>query len=172
MSKEKIKNKSKNIIPKNIGYIISNPEHSGVNDNLQLLRITVTNLETKIDFGYQATSYYINGGWIKISPKTFIRPKGTNKKLILTNATNIPYGPEKLHFNSSIEWRYFSLHFPSILEDSNNKKSVMFDSAALRIIDSIDLIENEKGDDTDFNFYGIRLNDERKKSSICKLIEI
>jgi len=164
MAKEKIK--SKNVIQKSAGYIISNPEHSHVNDNLQLLRITVTNLETKVDFGYQATSYYTNGGWIKISPKTFIRPKGTNKKLILTNATNIPYGPEKLHFNSSIEWRYFSLHFPSILEDVDNKKSSSFERISPRTIDSIDLIENEKGDDTDFNFYGIRLNDERKKSNI------
>jgi hypothetical protein len=164
MAKEKIK--SKNVIQKSAGYIISNPEHSQVNNNLQLLRITVTNLETKVDFGYQATSYYTNGGWIKISPKTFIRPKGTNKKLILTNATNIPYGPEKLHFNSSIEWRYFSLHFPSILEDANNKKSLLFDTAEPRTIDSIDLIENEKGDDTDFNFYGIRLDEEEKKVSI------
>lgn len=166
MAKEKIKTKPKTVIQKNTGYIISNPEHSHVNDNLQLLRITVTNLETKVDFGYQATSYYTNGGWIKISPKTFIRPKGTNKKLILTNATNIPYGPEKLHFNSSIEWRFFSLHFPSILEDVDNKKSFTFERVSPRTIDSIDLIENEKGDDTDFNFYGIRLNDERKKSNI------
>jgi hypothetical protein len=169
MAKEKIKTKPKNVVQKNTGYIISNPEHSHVNDNLQLLRITVTNLETKVDFGYQATSYYTNGGWIKISPKTFIRPKGTNKKLILTNATNIPYGPEKLHFNSSIEWRYFSLHFPSILDDSDNKKSLMFNTAEPIKIDSIDLIENEKGDSTDFNFYGIRLDDERKKSLIQQL---
>lgn len=158
--------KTKNVIPKNRGYIISNPEHSHVNANLQLLRITVTDLETKLDFGYQATSYYTNGGWIKISPKTFLRPKGTNKKLILTNATNIPYGPEKLHFNSSIEWRYFSLHFPSILEDSNNKKSLKFDLAEPIKIASIDLIENEKGTETDFNFYGIRLDEESKKSNI------
>jgi hypothetical protein len=164
MAKEKIK--TKNVTPKNPGYIISNPEHSRANDNLQLLRVTITNLETKVDFGYQATSYYTNGGWIKISPKTFIRPKGTNKKLILTNATNIPYGPEKLHFNSSIEWRYFSLHFPPILEDSNNKKSLMHDTGEQRKIDSIDLIENEKGDETDFNFYGIKLDDQGKKSMI------
>ena len=166
MAKEKIKSKTKNLVQKNTGYIISNPAHSRVNDNLQLLRITVTNLETKIDFGYQATSYYTNGGWIKISSKTFIRPKGTNKKLILTNATNIPYGPEKLHFNSSIEWRYFSLHFPSILDDSNDKKVLRFDTLVHHTVDAIDLIENEKGDDTDFNFFGIKLDDKSKRSSI------
>jgi hypothetical protein len=166
MSKEKHTYKNaKSVIPRTTGYIISNPSHKGINNNLQLLRITVTNLETKVDFGYQATSYYTNGGWIKISPKTFIRPKGTNKKLILTNATNIPYGPEKLHFNSSIEWRYFSLHFPSLLDLRDNKKSMFFESTSL-VVDSIDLIEAENGTENDFNFYDIQLNDETNKSMI------
>lgn len=158
---------SKNIaaLAKHTGYIISNPAHKRINDNVQLLRISLTDLETKIDFGYQATSYYINGGWIKISPKTFIRVKGSNKKLILSNATDIPYGPEKLHFNSSIEWRYFSLYFPSLLHQGDSKKAQLYDPAVTGI-ESIDLIENEKGSDTDFNFYGIRLNEENKKSVI------
>jgi len=142
--------KTKKIIPKNTGYIISDPEHSKANHNIQLLRITVTNTETKVDFGYQATSYYIKGGWIKISPQTFIRPKGSNKAFILTNATNIPYGPEKLHFNSSIEWRYFSLYFPKLPEG----------------VEEIDLIEKELGDHTEFNFFNIKLNDSERKSLI------
>jgi hypothetical protein len=164
MDKTTIKSKIKNVIPQHNGYIISNPEHISKKDNLQLLRITVTHLETKVDFGYQATSYYTNGGWIKISPKTFIRPKGTNKKLILTNATNIPYGPEKLHFNSSMEWRYFSLHFPSILEDSNNKKIFEINHTEPITMESIDLIENDGN--TAFNFYDIKLDNESKKSLI------
>lgn len=141
---------SKNLKSKHRAFIVSNPIHNGELDNLQLLRISVTETETKVDFGYQATSYYINGGWIKISPNTFIRPKGTKKKFLLTNATNIPYGPEKLHFNSSIEWRYFSLYFSPLPE----------------YITEIDLIENELGDDTDFNFYNIILKDELRKSFI------
>lgn len=141
---------SKNSTPTNTGYIISNPQHSGESGNLQLLRITVTNIEIKVDFGYQATSHYEKGGWIKISPQTFIRPKGTNKKFILTNATNIPYGPEKLHFNSTIEWRYFSLYFPPLPED----------------VSFFDLIEKEHGTDNDFNFYGIKLNDKERMSMI------
>jgi hypothetical protein len=115
-----------------------------------LLRITITELETKVDFGYQATDEFYGGGWIKISPKTFIRPNGGKLNLILTNATNIPYGPEKLHFNSTIEWRYFSLIFPPI-----NPETKFFD-----------LIEKENGTDNDFNFYGIRLDDEKKKSLV------
>lgn len=42
----------------------------------------------------------------------------------------------------------------------------MFDTLEPMKIDSIDLIENEKGDDTDFNFYGISLKEESKKSLI------
>jgi hypothetical protein len=77
MSKEKhTYTKAKSTIPKTTGYIISNPHHTGINSNLQLLRITVTNIETKVDFGYQATNFFINGGWIKISPHTFIRANG------------------------------------------------------------------------------------------------
>jgi hypothetical protein len=142
--------KNKKIKPKTTGYIISNPEHSRMKVNPQLLRITLTTDETKIDFGYQASDYYTNGGWIKISPKTYIKPKGTNKKLILTNAANIPYGPEKLHFNSSIEWRYFSLFFPPLQEG----------------VDAIDLIEQEHGTDNDFNYFGIIINDEEKRTQI------
>jgi len=142
--------KSKNTITKSTGYIISNPEHARVNDNVQLLRITITNVETKIDFGYQATDEYFKGGWIKISPHTFIRESGSKTNFILTNASNIPYGPEKLHFNSSIEWRYFSLYFPPISEGAK----------------LIDLIETEPGDKTDFNFFRIKLNDNAKKIEI------
>jgi hypothetical protein len=166
MSKEKhTYTKAKSVIPRTTGYIISNPHHTGINSNLQLLRITVTNIETKVDFGYQATNFFINGGWIKISPHTFIRANGSDRKLILTNATNIPYGPEKLHFNSSIEWRYFSLYFPSLLDEPRNKKAILYNEDA-PIIKSIDLIENENGTENDFNFYGIRLDDESKKSMI------
>ena len=166
MSKAKqTPSKTKMAVSKTKGFIISNPVHQRINDNIQLLRITVTPLETKVDFGYQATSYYINGGWIKINPKTFIRVRGTNKKLILTNATNIPYGPEKLHFNSSIEWRYFSLHFPPLIEETIAYTPMMSEKQASNKF-IIDLIENENGTENDFNFYGINLDDENKKSMI------
>jgi hypothetical protein len=130
------------------GYIVSNPEYSGINHNLQILRVCITKLETKIDFGYQATDYFTNGGWIKISRHTFIRPKDSRRKYILDNAAYIPYGPEKLHFNSTIEWRYFSLYFPPLPLD----------------VTAIDFIEKDPGTPNDFNFFDIRLDDERKKS--------
>ncbi len=132
------------------GFIVSNPEHATIDANVQLLRVILTPKETKIDFGYQATSYYIKGGWIKISPHTFIRQTGTTEKLVLTNATNIPFGPEKLHFNSSIEWRYFSLYFPPLPPG----------------VHSIDLIESERSSTNVFNFFNIRLDD---ISRVCNI---
>ncbi|MBK6836096.1 MAG: hypothetical protein IPG89_18220 [Bacteroidetes bacterium] len=80
MTKAKDKT-SRQGVTKNTGYIISNPTYTSENDNLQLLRITVTNLETKIDFGYQATDYYTNGGWIDISPNTFHSTKRNKQKI-------------------------------------------------------------------------------------------
>ncbi len=133
------------------GYIIINPSHKGRRDNnLQLLRVTVTNEQTKIDFGYQTTSNYIKGGWVRISPQTFIQPIGSQKKYSITNASNIPYGPEQLEFKSTIDWLYFSLIFPPLPAG----------------VEEMDLIENERGDATDFNFFRIKLNEKEKITKI------
>jgi hypothetical protein len=143
--------KKKKEVPKaSGGSIISNPEIGSSNENVQLLRIVLSKVETKIDFGYQATDFYDDGGWIKINPLTFIRPSGTSKKFILTNAYNIPYGPEVLQMHSTIGWRYFSLAFPPISED----------------VELIDLIEEEFGDKNDFNFFRIKLNEKEKINKI------
>ncbi len=153
-------NKKINQQPK--AYIISNPSHKNMDSTIQLLRIIIKDQETKIDFGYQAGEY-ADGGWIHIKPETFIRtkqmmetieksihPKKEGTKYFLIKATNIPYGPEKLHFNSTIEWRYFSLHFPRLPEGTR----------------SFNLIESEFGDKDEFNFYNIRLDEEEKISMI------
>ena len=158
----------KNATTRTSGYIISEPKFKGSDSSqrsktLQLLRVTVSNVETKFDFGYQSGIDFDFGEWIKINPKTFIRPHPkptdmkvnlTNEKSIqtflLTNATNIPYGPEKYHFHSKIEWRYFSLHFPPLPEG----------------VELIDLIEQENGNSNDFNFYGIKLDDKSRREMI------
>ena len=56
------------------------PKYKTEIENLQLLRVTLTNDYSKIDFGYQATDHYIKGGWVRIGKNTFIRVKGSNKK--------------------------------------------------------------------------------------------
>jgi hypothetical protein len=151
MAKKKIADKSN-------GYIVCNPVFKSTSKqshlNLQLLRVMITNAETKIDFGYQAGIEYDYAEWIRINPKTFIRTYNSDKStaqanatFFLNNATNIPFGPDKYHFNSKTEWRYFSLHFDPLPPDT-----IM-----------IDLIEEVNGRITDFNFYKINLGNENNR---------
>lgn len=112
------------------------------NDNLKLLRVTLTNEHSKFDFGYQATDYYTRGGWVKISKDTFVRVQKTGLKYILTKADNIPIAPYKHNFKTTKDWLYFSLYFPPLPIKSG----------------FIDLIEAEPGEKTDFNFWNIELD--------------
>ena len=148
---------SKKAIKKTKGFIISNPEYKVTEGPIQLLRITIANDETKIDFGYQAGKYE-DAGWIHIRPTTFLRPKNDNKlvsnftnknpaKFLIKNAINIPFGPAKHIFNSKIEWSYFSLYFPLLPEET----------------EYFDLIEGEFSNSDVFNFFDIKLKDEKKK---------
>lgn len=126
--------------------LISNPDYQDPYDSPILLRIILSAEESKFDFGYQTSGRYVRGGWITISPKTFLRCRSSSKKYPLIKATNIPYGPEKLFFKSSIDWRYFSLYFPPIPEFEK----------------FVDLIEADPGTPDDFNFLNIRLDDPKK----------
>ena len=126
----------------NVSYLINEPKYNAGKGRPQLLRIEFSSEFTKVDFGYQTTSYYVKGGWVRISKDTFIRIKATGEKFTLTGAENIPIAPVHHNFNTSKDWLYFSLYFPAI-EFKNGK---------------IDLIEDEPGDETDFNYYDILID--------------
>ena len=70
-----------------------------------LLRINLFPELTKIDFGYITTDKYYNGGWIKISPDTFIEDTVTKERYTLTNATGITIAPAKRNFESKKDWQ-------------------------------------------------------------------
>lgn len=109
--------------------------------NPKIFRILSGANYTRIDFGYVTPWIYIRGGWIRIAPETFIQVKGSEKRYRLTDAKNIPIYPEHHHFSSTADWRVFSLFFEPIpIKDS-----------------IIDIIEAEKPNDNDFNYYGIKL---------------
>ena len=106
-----------------------------------LLRISLLPEFTKIDFGYITTNKYNNGGWIKISPDTFIEDVVTKERYTLTNAIGITIAPKKRNFESYRDWQYFSLFFPSI-----KQKDTL-----------INIIEKVKGNKNEFNYYNIKL---------------
>ena len=78
---------------------------------------------------------------IRIAPYTFVQVHGSDKRYALIEAQNIPIAPEQLNFESTEDWKVITLFFePLPLKDC-----------------TIDLIEEEKPEDTDFNFYCIKL---------------
>ena len=128
-----IKNSKKLVFNLNVlGHGESNPI---------LLRVNLFPEITKIDFGYITTDKYINGGWIKISPDTFIEDVVTKERYTLTNAIGITIAPAKRNFESYRDWQYFSLFFPSI-----KQKDTL-----------INIIEKVKGNKNEFNYYNIEL---------------
>lgn len=106
-----------------------------------LLRINLFPELTKIDFGYITTDKYNNGGWIKISPDTFIENVETKERYTMTNAVGITVAPAKRNFESNKDWQYFSLYFPPM-----KQKDTL-----------INIIEKIKGNKNDFNYYNVQL---------------
>lgn len=106
-----------------------------------LLRVNLFPEFTKVDFGYITTDKYIHGGWIKISPDTFIENVVTKERYVLTNATGITIAPAKRNFESNKDWQYYSLFFPPIKQNDT----------------IINIIEKVKGNKNDFNYYNIEL---------------
>ena len=66
---------------------------------------------------------------------------GSKKKYALKEAINIPLAPQQFEFESTEDWRVFSLLFEPIpLKDC-----------------IIDIIEEEEPNSDDFNFYNVKL---------------
>ena len=106
-----------------------------------LLRINLFPEITKVDFGYITTEKYNNGGWIKISPDTFIENAETKERYTMTNAIGITIAPAKRNFESNKDWQYFSLYFPPMKQKDT----------------TINIIEKIRGNKNDFNYYNIPL---------------
>ncbi|MDC3309234.1 hypothetical protein OAV26_03290 [Crocinitomicaceae bacterium] len=110
--------------------------------NLILLRTILGKEYTRIDFGFIASNLYVRGGWIKMFPDAYLRTNSSEVKYKLTHTEHIPLAPDYLHFKSNKDWRYFSLFFEPIPKRSCK----------------IDLIEVENPENTDFNYYGIKID--------------
>lgn len=109
--------------------------------NPEILRVILSDQYTRIDFGYVAPWIYVRGGWITIAPHTFIKVNGSSKYYKLIEAKNIPLAPEQFEFESTEDWRVFSLYFEPIpIKDCQ-----------------FDIIEEENPTQNDFNFYNIMI---------------
>lgn len=124
-------------------YLVKADAEDQLMKNPRILRILMGNEYIQIDFGYVAPWMYNRGGWIRIAAHTHIQVQGSKKKYALKEAKNIPLAPEQFNFESTEDWRVFSLLFEPIpLKDC-----------------VIDIIEEEEPNSDDFNFYNIKLED-------------
>ncbi len=110
--------------------------------NPVLLRVIITEQSTRLDFGYTTPWYYSKGGWIKISPATFLTVKGSVKKYSLIDVEGIAIAPKRLNFQSTEDWKFFSLFFEPL-----PTHDCVFS-----------MIESENPTEDDFNFYNIPLS--------------
>jgi hypothetical protein len=126
---------------KQIKDLLFHASASSGKDNPTLLRVVLGEQTTRLDFGYVASNYYIKGGWITISPETYLQVKGDTKRYLLKEASGIAQAPVKLEFKSNKDYQFFSLHFEALPQ-----QDLIFD-----------MIENLHGDHTDFNYFGIEI---------------
>ena len=82
-------------------YLFNEPKHKTTCKNVQLLRIILDPEQTRVDLGYQATSHYTRGGWVRMSDATFIRVHPDGQKLKITGSENIPMGKTKHEFTTT-----------------------------------------------------------------------
>lgn len=119
--------------------------------NPVLLRVILSEEQTQLDFGYAALSIYVNGGWIRISPETYLQLDSTGKRYPLKKVKNITLAPEQVEFESRTDWCVFSLFFEPI-----------------PIADCVlHMIEAEKPDPNDFNYYNIALRNTKKTTVVA-----
>jgi hypothetical protein len=109
--------------------------------NPVVLRFILSNEFTRVDFGYAAPWMYIKGGWIHIAPHAYLAIDGSPKKYALMHTENIPIAPQKHEFETTEDWKVFSLFFePLPIQDC-----------------VVNLIEEENPSENDFNYYALKL---------------
>ena len=126
---------------KNETLLFEIPELDTPKKNPKVLRVLISKEFTRIDFGYTTPWYYDKGGWIKISPKTYIQVESSLEKYRLKEAVGIPIAPKRINFESTEDWQFFTLYFEPIPQQDC----------------VLNMIVAEKPTPNDFNYYGITL---------------
>ena len=115
-----------------------NPERLSPTKNLRVKSIELSEEFTRIDFHYQSSHKYINGGWIQMDKGAYIQPVNSSRKYGLIKAIGIPIAPLKHYFKREGEHHTYTLIFPAL--PKNTQK--------------INIIEKEAPGNF-FNFYNV-----------------
>lgn len=115
-----------------------NPNGMDFTKSLRIKCIEANEEYTRIDFIYQSSRIYENGGWIQMEADAYIQPKGSSTKYRLVRAIGIPISPIKHYFKRQGEFHPYTLIFPALPKDTK----------------SIDIIE-KLAPGTYFNFYNV-----------------
>ena len=119
---------------------VHNPKvEKGTKVDHQVLKIEMGDELTRVDFMYR--NPYDYSGWIQISGNSFIRVAGSQIKLGLVKAVNIPIAPTKHFFKRKGDYLAYTLYFPALPKGTQK----------------IDIIEREASGGTWFNFYGVSM---------------
>ncbi len=92
-------------------FRVYNPERMGLTQLIRIKSIEKAEKYTLIEFHYRTSELYANGGWINIHPGSFIQPFGTNKKMGLWKAFDVPLAPKKRYFEYIWTHHTFALLF-------------------------------------------------------------
>ena len=82
------------------------PVHRKRTSQTDILRIEISQEYTRVDFCHLAMGTLTNGGWMSISPETYLQPCESGKKLKLREAVNIPIAPMTYRYKQPKETHY------------------------------------------------------------------
>ena len=115
-----------------------NPSLYGRNTSAKIQTIDLNEEYTRIDFKYNSSQEYINGGWIQMERNSFIRDTLSKRTYPLLFALNITIAPEKFHFLRKGQAHTYTLVFPALPKSTK----------------AIDIIEKEAPGNY-FNYFNI-----------------
>ncbi len=107
----------------------------------EILRVVSESGVTRIDFIVRACKKYVNGGWVSMLADAYISPVGSNERLRLIKAVNIPLSPSVHHFRNLKGMLCYTLLFPPVSRD----------------VTAINIIEAEGPGGNWFNFYNVSM---------------
>lgn len=130
-------------------YVISMPSYESSHQDYELIRIILTERETRIDMGFRTLHKKLRHDFSLGKSQTFLDLQGLNKRLQMQDLSNYQTDP-------NVTWFFFTLHFPPIIKEVNFRFSSVFNHLPQQEVEHVNLtINGEQG----LFFKNIALND-------------